>query len=1113
MFKIFQKEDIARRKKYIEDKKNELEYIYSTYNLEDDEFKEIISYFKLDDELEKEDFLEYLFNKNRTNLDRVNIKDVNEDELRVDVEVFFEDVKNRIEKGNKDKNEIAFDFRIDKFLRKKFENYIVSFSPENYIDEIKESVKKFQSLFIPIDSSVSLITNDQVEMITNVLSGEKKLNDLKEQEINDVKELLNILFTKSLIYKNFKKESEEILTDELINYYDRLYVLFNYHLEDEFLTDDFKHLKDKFKKILPKIHKKESKFIDSNEEFLKRIRVEDRLGILKNEIDRKNRMTEVKYFSSKLKRFERYYSDLRYEEAFERKSKLYNDEEEFKYIKNYAFYIIFDENISSKIKNELLFSIFISLIDFSVFGLKFEKWDSLCRQFKLNEDDLFLEKKAEFVYYSKKLGRYLLKKSSILKFETILNLEEREIDIFELRLEGNTLENIAKEFGLTKERIRQILNKIINKKHESKVRFKEDIYSILFKIYDYTEENFKELIRDMIDEEFLNEIIKFYMFDEELLEKIKKTHMIDEELLEKIKKTNIIDEKILEKIKKDFEIYEYCVNKYVNKVYKYLDTFYEKGKENKRGIYIKKGLLNFYDLPEIIINKTLEFDGKYSEEEIVKSINDEKILYLVENSKIGLLNYFVKEFAEENISYKYFKYILDNLKDYGYEMKNKDLNYEISRFSKNGTFDKNDIDECYYVLSSGNTFRYYNPYNKDVFENLIRILKLDCYTFRYDVKALYDDYKEVMEEYDIRNEKELLYILKKINNINDLNINFYHYTLWKGNRYRIDYLNLDLSSPEKNTLYNKQEIKEAINLFKNNYSTILDENVYLGSKLKDRYLDFYCEKLSKSQEEKEQLLNEEVNISDYVITKDVLKEVGYNVENGYVYSNKEYTNLEEALSSIFEKELKRVPVEKYDGTSEFYKILEKVKKSYGYICGATKSYLKSKGIKTDEIYGIIKNRLERFEKGIYISYEEFFEDESIKNLVTKIKEAIDGNEENEIKKCLLCQSESISVCNLKIKDNFYMLCYFGENKKIGINDFLNNIFYIEKVYVLPLFKIVSYLNKYVLIENADCILKRLDPYTIVKIQLRDTLKGIERLKSYVNTHLFYIDYDYYQQEK
>lgn len=1097
MFKIFQKEDIERRKKYIEDKKNELEYIYSTYNLSDDEFKEIISYFKLDDELEIQDFIDYIFKKNKMNLDRVDVKDINEDELRVNVKLFFEDVKNKIEKGNKDKNEIAFDFRIDKFLRKKFENYEGSFLPMNYRYDIVESVKNLQKIFIPKDKSESLITDKQVEIITEIfLSGKEKLekpNGQDEQDFEYVKEWLNILFTKSVIYQLFREENIKILKEEVIDYYDRLYVMFNYHLEDKFLNDDFRFLKDNFEKILPEIHKEKRESMDSNEKLLKALEIENDLENRIKDIDRRKKEEEYNLFVPKLEIFKSRFIFFRRYENNRTDRDSFKTKKEYDYIKNYTFSIMFDENISLKVKKELLYAVFISLSDFFIFGLNLEKWKSWCENLGLSFENVMMfengrglvnriiditenkridikdtrldrrerlkkSNQYEKLYFSKELESYLLNKPSIfIRYVNILDLSERDKKILDLRLEGNSLEKIAELVDLkSKERVRQILNSIVNKKNELDISFREDIYSSLFRIYNYTEENFKELIKT-----------------------IESKHRFD-------------------------SYYKIDLEKYVDKVYRYLNIFYKKGEEDISLVLRKQSYF-----PKVIIEKTLEFNREYSEVEIVKKIDKEEIVYLVENSKNGLLNYFIKEFGEENISYKYFNYVLNNLVDYGYEIKNKNINDEVARFSKEGTFDKNDIDECFYVLSSGNTFRYYNPYNKDVFENLIRILKLDCYTFRYDVKALYDDYKKVMEDYDIRNEKELLYILKKINNIKDLNINFYHYTLWKGNRYRIDYLNLDLSSPEQNTLYNKQIINEAINLFKNNCLSILDENVCLGSKLKDRYLDFYCEKLSKSQEEKEQLLNEEVNISDYVITKDVLKDVGYNVENGYVYSNKEYTNLEEALSSIFEKKLKRVPIEEYDGTSEFYKILEKVKKSYGYICGATKSYLKSKGINTDKIPGIIKESLKNFEECKYIPYEKFLNDDSIKKMVNSIFDVISENEENdlllnEIGQNILCQIEEVSVSNLKIGNKFYMLFYFGKNKRNGINDFLSTLFYEEKLYILSLDVIKSYLKKYVKISEEDF------EFTFIKEILNSCLMYARNLRG---KYLIYVDYDFYKKEK
>lgn len=75
-------------------------------------------------------------------------------------------------------------------------------------------------------------------------------------------------------------------------------------------------------------------------------------------------------------------------------------------------------------------------------------------------------------------------------------LNDKEYDIIKERIQGKTLEEVGKIFGVTRERIRQIELKAIKKLNNIGVKFKEDIYSDIFNRYMFTKEDFKIAFND-----------------------------------------------------------------------------------------------------------------------------------------------------------------------------------------------------------------------------------------------------------------------------------------------------------------------------------------------------------------------------------------------------------------------------------------------------------------------------------------------------------------------------------------------------------------------------------------------------------------------------------------
>ncbi len=98
------------------------------------------------------------------------------------------------------------------------------------------------------------------------------------------------------------------------------------------------------------------------------------------------------------------------------------------------------------------------------------------------------------------IGELIIQKGSKIKLKRndvsiVLNtLSEREVEIFKLRAQGETLDNIGKMFGLTRERVRQIVKKSMDRILSSGEMFIEELYKDVFQQYDWSQKLFEKYI-------------------------------------------------------------------------------------------------------------------------------------------------------------------------------------------------------------------------------------------------------------------------------------------------------------------------------------------------------------------------------------------------------------------------------------------------------------------------------------------------------------------------------------------------------------------------------------------------------------------------------------------
>lgn len=86
-------------------------------------------------------------------------------------------------------------------------------------------------------------------------------------------------------------------------------------------------------------------------------------------------------------------------------------------------------------------------------------------------------------------GQYFVKRMTVLEYAHKLS-DEREKNILIGRIKGRTLEDLGNEFGIERERIRQIESKVLRKKQSQGYILYEDKYSEIFERYDLQRDDF-----------------------------------------------------------------------------------------------------------------------------------------------------------------------------------------------------------------------------------------------------------------------------------------------------------------------------------------------------------------------------------------------------------------------------------------------------------------------------------------------------------------------------------------------------------------------------------------------------------------------------------------------
>ncbi len=119
-------------------------------------------------------------------------------------------------------------------------------------------------------------------------------------------------------------------------------------------------------------------------------------------------------------------------------------------------------------------------------------------------EELVLENRLK-VFYN---DVYIISREKILDYlsSTIGNnkLKQREAEILKERIQGKTLEEAAKNYGLTRERIRQIERNTVKKLNNLNLIFAEDIYKEIYLNYDVSKEFFEYILSDGVTYNYLS---------------------------------------------------------------------------------------------------------------------------------------------------------------------------------------------------------------------------------------------------------------------------------------------------------------------------------------------------------------------------------------------------------------------------------------------------------------------------------------------------------------------------------------------------------------------------------------------------------------------------------
>ncbi len=148
-----------------------------------------------------------------------------------------------------------------------------------------------------------------------------------------------------------------------------------------------------------------------------------------------------------------------------------------------VIYILYETNIA----RNALRSHILKTIKHCESGIEKEKLDSLLPGHLFNTsipDEILIEQENK-KEISEKDGKYFIKYLTSKEYAVSLS-DEKYKTIFLLRLEGKTLQECGEVLGLTRERVRQITEKIL----KMRPRLAEDKYISLFEKYDFDKESF-----------------------------------------------------------------------------------------------------------------------------------------------------------------------------------------------------------------------------------------------------------------------------------------------------------------------------------------------------------------------------------------------------------------------------------------------------------------------------------------------------------------------------------------------------------------------------------------------------------------------------------------------
>lgn len=163
---------------------------------------------------------------------------------------------------------------------------------------------------------------------------------------------------------------------------------------------------------------------------------------------------------------------------------------------------------------EDLKAFFLKLAPDGVIGMNELEKKILCQDLELNKDILF-NKLCDGTICTKINGYIFLKRSNITEFMVQeCDKEKREFGILEKRLNGDSLQNIALDYGITRERVRQIAKKTV---HKFPLLW-EDYFKEPFEYFRFSKEEFSNafLTCGKIGYEYL--MIKYIKGKEELTE-------------------------------------------------------------------------------------------------------------------------------------------------------------------------------------------------------------------------------------------------------------------------------------------------------------------------------------------------------------------------------------------------------------------------------------------------------------------------------------------------------------------------------------------------------------------------------------------------------------------